>query len=291
MTDSVALAWCDPGHVSGRFMDSVLRVTYASMADLVSGVRDHHQVVGHLRTESGPMIAKARNQLVRNFLAKSDWADTEWLLMVDADMVFDENAVRDILANVRNENGKVMTPVVGGLCFGGGHGMIFPTMYRIVDPETNHGNAISIVSDYEPGELVQVDATGAAFLLIHRGVLEHLARVHEEPLPWFAPGVYKGMEYGEDWTFCMRVRKLGYPIFVNTAVKVGHMKEVQLDEATYFSGQSGLTRVDNETPAFERIDETVRARPAASPLATQQPLNRSQRRMSHKATRNGSKAA
>jgi hypothetical protein len=209
---------------------------------------------------------------VRNFLAKESWKDAEWLLMVDADMTFDENAVRDILAGVRNESGKVMTPVVGGLCFGGGHGMIFPTMYRIVEPESNHGNAISIVSDYADGELVEVDATGAAFLLIHRGVLEHLARVHEEPLPWFAPGVYKEMEYGEDWTFCMRVRKLGYPIFVNTSVKVGHMKEVELNEQMYHAGTSGLTAVSNATPAFSKKDETVKARPA------QPQLNRQTRR-------------
>lgn len=285
MTDAVALAWCDPGEVSGRFVDSVLRVTYASMADLITGVRDYHQVVGHLRVESGPMLAKSRNQLVRNFLSHEKWADCEWLLMLDADMTFDENAVRDILASVRNEEGKVMTPVVGGLCFGGGHGAIFPTMYRIVDPETNHGNAISIVSEYESGELVEVDATGAAFLLIHRGVLEHLSTVHEEPLPWFAPGVYKGMEYGEDWTFCMRVRKLGYPIFVNTAVKVGHMKAVELTEEMYHTGAAGLRSVSNETPSIVKRGETINARrpqQVQSPFTT--PPNREQRRAAERRT-------
>lgn len=277
MTDSVALAWCDPGHVSGRFMTSVLDVTYKSTADLRLGLRDFHQVVGHLRVESGPMIAKARNQLVRSFLEKENLADTEWLLMLDADMTFDENLVSDLLANVRNEDGKVMTPVVGGLCFGGGHGSIFPTMYRIVDPETNNGNAISIVSEYRDGEVVDVDATGAACLLIHRGVLEHLARVHEEPLQWFAPGIYAGMEYGEDWTFCMRVRKLGYPIVVNTAVKVGHMKSVELNEEVYRGG-SGLRSVSDESPATDIVHRQVTPRLVSRPIPASRTLNRSQRR-------------
>lgn len=284
MSDAVALAWCDPGHVSGRFMTSVLDVTYESTADVLAGVRDFHQVIGHLRVESGPMLAKSRNQLVRTFLEKESLANVEWLLMLDADMTFDKNAVRNILSNVRDESGKVMTPVVGGLCFGGGHGSIFPTMYRIVDPETNNGNAISIVSEYESGELVEVDATGAAFLLVHRGVLEHLAQVHEEPLPWFAPGVYAGMEYGEDWTFCMRVRKLGYPIFVNTAVKVGHLKSVELTEDTYRSGHSGLRPVSDASPSIV----TLAAAPAQpAPLV----LNRADRRAAAKRIANTLKAA
>lgn len=274
MSDSVAIAWCDPGEVSGRFMASVLDITHASTTDLLSGVRDFHQVVGYLHLESGPMIAKARNQLVSTFLEKDSFKDTEWLLMLDADMTFDENLVRDLLANVRNANGKVMYPVMGGLCFGGGHGSIFPTMYRVVEPETNHGNAISIVSEYSDGEMVNVDATGAACLMIHRGVLEHLQRVHEEPLTWFAPGVYKGMEYGEDWTFCMRVRKLGYPITVNTAVKVGHMKSVELNEAMYREGASGLRSVNNASPIAEIREDR---RPARA-LPASRPLKRSARR-------------
>jgi hypothetical protein len=290
VSDAVALAWCDPGHVSGRFTDSVLRVMYASTADVMAGVRPFHQVQGHLRVESGPMLAKSRNQLVRNFLGKESWKDVEWLLMLDADMTFDENLVRDLLAKARNEDGKVMTPVVGALCFGGGHGSIFPTMYRIVDPETNHGNAISIVSEWDEGELVEVDATGAACLLIHRGVLEHLAATHEEPLPWFATGVYAGMEYGEDWTFCMRVRKLGYPIVVNTGVKVGHMKEIEMTEATYRGG-TALRSVDDNTPSLVTKDETVAARPA--PEATPAPLalNRAQRRAAAKVFAERLKAA
>lgn len=289
MTDQVVLGWADPGAVEGRFADSVLRVLYASQADRTSGTLPYDTIGGHLRVESGPRIASARNIIVRSYLAKDAWKDCEWLLMLDADMVFDENLVRQLLARARNADGKVMTPIVGGLCFGGGHGYIFPTMYRIVDPKENEGSPLSCVTQYEPGELVEVDATGAACLMIHRGVLEHMAQTFAEPAEWFAESMYAGREIGEDWTFCMRARSLGYPIFVNTAVKVGHRKAITLTEDTWRTGQSGLVSMGGVvgTPAPEIGD--VRA--ASRPISTAPSLNRADRRAAARRSPAARKAA
>ncbi|MDE2022367.1 MAG: hypothetical protein KGI71_05665, partial [Patescibacteria group bacterium] len=148
MTDQVVLGWVHPGHVSGRFMDSVLRLMYQSGNDLVMGEKPYFTIAGHTHVESGPRIATARNEIVTRFLEKEEWKDVEWLLMVDSDMTFDGLLLNRLLKTARPEGpeGRVEQPVVGGLCFGGGHGMMFPTMYRIVDPAENEGNPVTIVT-------------------------------------------------------------------------------------------------------------------------------------------------
>jgi hypothetical protein len=238
--EQVVLAWADPGNVSGRFMQSVMNLMYASEQAFQRGDTPGYTVAGHLRVESGPRIASARNFLVRNFLIDDKFRDVEWLLMLDADMTFDASVLEHLFEGVRTAEGKIARPVVGGLCFAGGHGGIYPTMYRIVDPKTNGGDAISIVTDFEEDEVVEVDATGAACLLIHRGVLEYLAENYEEPCRWFAESVYLGQEFGEDWTFCVRIRQANVPIYVNTAAKTGHVKSVVMDEEMWRTGAVAL---------------------------------------------------
>jgi hypothetical protein len=276
MTERVALCWAEPGDVNGRFMDSVLQVIYEDRDAVTQGFKKDYSVVGHIWIESGPRIAAARNTLVRRFLEREEWKDVEWLLMLDADMVFEKSFLHQMFDGVRDQNGKIQRPIVGGLCFGGGHGSILPTMYRMVDPKTNNGSAISIVANWKDGEVVEVDATGAACLLIHRGVLEHMGALYEEPTPWFAESQYKpegadrAQDFGEDWTFCTRARKQGYPIFVNTAAKVGHMKPVMMNEAMWKTGHSGLKSI----AGFASPEALANQTPAEAPRVSRQTRRR-----------------
>lgn len=248
--ERIIIGWVDPGDVSGRFMDSVMRVMYAGEKAFVSGALPTTVLAGHVRIESGPKISTARNTMVRRFLECEEWNDVEWLLMLDSDMTFDESILPALFSQIRTPEGKICRPVVGGLCFGGGHGSIIPTMYEIVDPKTNNDNPVRVITDWEEGQIVEVDATGAACLLIHRGVLEHLATIYPEPAPWFTESMYAGLEFGEDWTFCLRVRKEEIPIYVNTNAKVGHMKQIELNEETWRTGQIGL---QSHAPPPEKI--------------------------------------
>ena len=270
MIEQVVLGWVDPGEVSGRFMDSVMRILYASQDAVSKGLRPDLVVPGHVRIESGPRIASSRNKLVRRFLDEPRFKDVEWLLMLDADMTFDESLLVALFDGVRSHEGRVERPLVGGLCFGGGHGSIVPTMYEIVDPDTNDGSPVRVITDFTSGDVVQVDATGAACLLIHRGVLEAMALKFEEPFLWFAESVYLGREFGEDWTFCLRARSMGFPIYVNTNAHVGHMKAVELNETMWRTGQVGLSNPDSPTPPKPKL-----VIPTDADVI---PLNREQRR-------------
>lgn len=224
----VFMAWLSRGEVKARFMDSVLQ-TY--IRDALTGNRHLLRQGNGYECIVGSDIAGGRNDIVRKFLTRS----IEWLLMVDDDMTFPPDALEKLLASADPK----LRPVVGGLCFGGGRGSIYPTMYRLVDPKENDGDPRGHVNEWEDGELVKVDATGAAFLLIHRSVLVRMLEVFGEgtpAAPWFSFSAYKGFPFSEDWTFCLRLMQLEVPLYVNTAVKIGHEKSVVMDEAMWRGG-------------------------------------------------------
>ena len=228
MSQSLAIGWIYPGDVSGLFMQSVTNYI------LEDATRGKDARIGHGRGAtiglmSGPRIAHARNELVDTFLKDTK---SEWLLMVDSDMVFTPKDI-DTLFEVADPTD---VPIVGGLCFGATvGGNMFPTLYIFRNPEdTEDGQPVQKVWDYPDYGLCEVDGTGAAFLLMHRDTLVRIGKEFAGPAPWFIEGsAYKGMVFGEDMAFCARAKSLEIPIHVHTGAKIGHVKPQIMDEHAY----------------------------------------------------------
>lgn len=246
MSETLALGYVHPGHVDAHFMQSVVNTLATDSHRTPPRILRGGAVIA---VGSGPRIAEARNQVVESFLKGSQ---ADWLLMIDTDMVFAVEAVDKIMEAADPET----RPIIGGLCFGGGRsGVMFPTMYRLRKAEPNQ-SPVEVIEDYPEDALCEVDATGAAFLLIHRGVLENMGKVYEgSPYPWFLEGsVYKGTKFGEDWAFCMRAKEAGYPIYVHTGCKIGHVKPQVLDEDAWLAfkakkeivGEAGVAQAFKE---------------------------------------------
>jgi hypothetical protein len=105
-------------------------------------------------------------------------------------------------------------------------GQPFPTLYRIA------GNGeVSRYEEAPESGLLEVDATGAACLLVHRTVFEKIATEYAPPLTWFAESVAFGQVWSEDITFCVRARAAGFQTVVDCDVKLGHIKPVSIDSA------------------------------------------------------------
>lgn len=235
---SVCLGYISPGTLATAFHESVINLL---MTD--------NNVVGHISMVSGPRISSARNEITQAFLDHPK--EPEWFLMLDADMVFDEDIIKRFLEVA---NAKIR-PVVGGLCFGGGHiNQPFPTLYRLVDPKTNGGRLTEVIKKYPKDALVKVDATGAAALFIHRSVLTEMKQKFKDcpdgypnPHPWFAESVHKGHEYGEDWAFCMRLKAIDCPLYVHTGIKLGHMKSYDMNEDHYNTWRKNASNQERDT--------------------------------------------
>ena len=208
---SVAIGWIDAGTTEGLFTDT--------LAELVKKHPDS-QII-HLK--SGANISASRNMLVAEFLH----GDKEWLLMVDSDMVLRS----DLLERMFEYAFPGVRPVIGALCFGFGADGFFPTLYM--------KNAAGDYDRLENWRNVanggrEIGATGAACLLVHRGVFEKLREVHPGDRPWFAEEQSpSGRWRGEDITFCDRVTSAGFKINVLTQLSVGHVKKQVIDEAFY----------------------------------------------------------
>lgn len=237
----VVIAYIHPGQTSGYF-------TQALMNTLMYDQATERHVVGCLNEWSSANVSAARNSLTGRFL---DEYDAEWLLWIDADMAFEHDALPALLASAEAET----RPIVGGLCFGAAFGRLFPTIYQFVK---RPDGAISTVrvDDYPLDSLVACAASGAAFLLIHRRVLEAMReKAFNAAFPWFQETELAGQPAGEDITFCIRAGICGFPIHVNTAVKIGHHKSTVLDHDTFQTQREALAQAVAPDPGTGGDDD------------------------------------
>lgn len=234
----VVVSWLHPGETAGQFTDSLVGM-------LMHDAKNDRRVVGKhggtISMSSGPRVAEARSQLCERFLADEQFAGAGWLLMLDADMTFEP----DLVARLVAVSEQADADVVGGLCFAGGRQRVYPTLYRLDRDE--HGEVIvESVPEYPRDGLVKVGATGAACILIRRRTLIAMLQPHPKGFgtlptgapnsyPWFVEGhvMANGRPLGEDIAFCMRVNAMGGTIFVDTSIKLGHVKSFVMDEPFY----------------------------------------------------------
>lgn len=231
----LAVTLCPPdGQNSTSYTDSILRMfAYDASND------------GMLIRGGGPMLLPAspntlpeqRNRACAFLL---DESQADWLLFIDSDMGFDEDAVYRLVEAAD----PVDRPVVGGLCFGlrkvesdlrgGWRTQPFPTIY---DWKPNDEGKFGFVIryDYTPNCVTRAAATGAAMLLIHRDILGKLRTTYGDT--WFDRGRMEPGEglMGEDIAFCARLGRAGVPLFVHTGVGTTHLKPVWVDEDFYLT--------------------------------------------------------
>ena len=229
----ITVGWLHPGDVAGCFIESL---SHTLLRD-----RRMARINTTFSLQSGPRIVESRNFIVRYFL--KDTRD-DWLLMIDADMAWDFDAFETLVKHADADD----VPIIGGLCFAGGQTWVdgstsmFPTLYSFKE----EGKEAEKVLDYERDALVRVDATGAAFLMVHRRVFEQMRKAtgtmpggEPNPHPWFAELYYHGRQVGEDIGFFMRCQALGIPVHVHTGAKVKHRKFMYLDEKMFDEVTSG----------------------------------------------------
>lgn len=174
----------------------------------------------------GHVLTQQRNECIHRMQG-------DWIIFIDDDMTFQPEAIKQLVETQRQYD----FDMVGGLCFQRGD-PFQPTMYMREAP--TNGNYV-FLEDWDDGGIVEVDATGLAFVLITKRLLEAIAGEFpswEERQKRKAPAYFRWDEkgFGEDLTFCQDVKKAGGRIFINTAIKTGHIGEHVITEKTFFHG-------------------------------------------------------
>lgn len=228
----IVIAYIHPGQVSSYFTESLM----VTLLDDFN--RRPRRIVNIMQEWSSANVSSARNAVTARFLdTRTPTGQTvgDWLLWVDSDMQWEPDAI-DKLMEVADPKAR---PIVGGLCFGMTLDRLVPTIYQFV--RTPEGEITTFrVERYDVDSVVQCAATGAAFLLIHRGVLEKMrAAKFNEAFPFFQEVQSGPRPVGEDIAFCLRAGQLGYPIHVDTRAKIGHHKSALLTEDKFLAQLEG----------------------------------------------------
>lgn len=163
------------------------------------------------------VVSRARNLLVRDFL---DSPCTD-LLFIDSDINFEPEDILRLLRAASDPKKGIVAGV----------------------PRTRDVNCVYIADlDYDENKdltmngagLVRATRVATAFMLVRREVFETLVNTHPE---WnyydtrskrtlnavFDFKVTEEGYMGEDFLFCDRARKAGFEVWIDPAIKLGHM--------------------------------------------------------------------
>lgn len=176
----------------------------------------------------GSILTSQRNELVQRMRG-------DWVLFIDSDMVFDTQAIGRLVLT-RDEHDLDM---LGGLCFQRvpPHQ---PTLYMRESP-TEGGYAFLEKWDKD---LVEVDGTGMAFVIIHRRVFERVVQkfqdasfawpTYEKRIETQPPNFFRWTDgVGEDLRFCQDAKASGSRIFVDTRNRIGHVGETVFNQESF----------------------------------------------------------
>lgn len=211
---SVVWGNLNPGTVSSEYCSALVA--------FLAHDSQHRQVLQkYLPWKSSGCLDLYRNMVVEQFL---DNTECEWLWFVDSDIEVEPDTLYKLLDSADPATHPVVSAVYPMLLNEGQRPSIF---YRGFNPKFQKVTMNPYDSIPEQ-ELISVDGTGAGCLLIHRSLLQAMRTIYPPEKPWFDMGIFDGVPYGEDFTFCMRVSQMGYPISVNTTALVHHHKSVKL---------------------------------------------------------------
>lgn len=168
----------------------------------------------------GSVLTLQRNEAVHLFRG-------DWLMFIDDDMVFTPHDILQLLEDMDEHD----LDIVGGLCFRRTEPHQ-PTLYMRESPTAGR---YSFLERWD-SDLVEVDATGMAFVVIRKRVFEKIAAAHGETFPSFEerqatdpPEYFRWYgRIGEDLRFCQDAKDAGCRIFVDTRVKIGHVGEINI---------------------------------------------------------------
>lgn len=226
MQETVSIAWCDNGNVDGKFMQGVTDVLLKSGIKFETSIRSQ-----------GNQIARQREKVIRYWYENNN---SDWLLWVDSDVVISPEKFKLLWDNKDAEK----RPIVSGVYFTTDTPeeplmVPAPTIYNF----TQQGEMIGIkrINPMPENELIQIEAAGMGFVLMHRSVVEKI----QTALPgaiMFQEVAMGDYFMGEDIFFYALCGRADIPVYAHTGATVPHMKRFSFDEHYYKAFTGGAKK-------------------------------------------------
>jgi GT2 family glycosyltransferase len=155
------------------------------------------------------LIYDTRNQIAQTAIRE----EIDRVLWLDSDMEFEPDLMERLSARI-DEGREFVT----GL-YVSRKEPIRPTIFRsmeILDTEEGRKAIAPTYEDYPESEVFEIDACGFGIVMTTVKLLKDVTEAYGLPFtPVFG--------YGEDLSFCMRARELGYKIWCDSSIKLGHI--------------------------------------------------------------------
>lgn len=167
--------------------------------------------------EISSLIYEARN----SFAKKAINTKVDFVLWLDSDMVFSADLLKRMLRHM--EEGK---DIVSGIYFRR-RPPFSPVLFKKLSHELlENGKKWEGYDDYPKDSVFEIDGAGFGCMMIRTSVLLDMAL---NCANWFEP--QEG--FGEDLSFCLRAKELGYKIFCDSSIKCGHIGQLTVDESVW----------------------------------------------------------
>lgn len=160
----------------------------------------------------GSLVYESRNNLVSQAIKY----EADYVLWLDSDMIFEPDTLIKLMEHD--------VDIVSGLYFRRAHPYT-PVLFEQLEL-TENGCDYKGCEDY-PSDIFEVAGCGFGCVLMKTDVLYDIAGKYGAV--WFAPIG----NIGEDCAFCIRARELGYKIYCDPNVKLGHMGYTPITEGFY----------------------------------------------------------
>ena len=160
------------------------------------------------------LIYDARNK----FCQQAIEGEFDYILWLDSDMVFPSYVLQQFM-----QDGK---DIVAGLYFRRNY-----PFTPVAFSELRRENGVLQMKDLEewPDKMFEVDGVGFGCVLMKTDCLFDIAG--KEGGVWFTPTP----DAGEDAAFCLRANSYGYEIWIDPAIKLGHVGQAVITEGVYRS--------------------------------------------------------
>jgi GT2 family glycosyltransferase len=188
-------------------------VSHNFMSSMMDMDRRHVYQIIPTRGYPGTGLILARNAAVGIFLR----SDAEWLWTLDTDIGFEPMALDKLLEH--GDKYGVISGFYKTICETGTRWLDGSVSYKELPLALQEvdGGRFREYPNYEGS--MEVDAVGAGCLLVHRSVFEATPDGG-----WY--DTIGGL--GEDISFCVKARALGYKILCDTTISLSHHKAVWL---------------------------------------------------------------
>ena len=157
------------------------------------------------------LIYDARNQLT----AQAIKAKADYILWLDSDMTFPPDTLSRMLKHM-----EAGYDFVSGLYFKR-RAPFAPVLYSKLD-ENDHED----MNDYPEDSFFEIAGAGFGCCMTRVSMMEDVVLNCKD---WFSPINH----YGEDLSFALRAKSLGYKIYCDSTIKCGHVGQVIVTEDVY----------------------------------------------------------